>query len=109
MPSPSRMPRTWPSRPGARRLPYWFCRRERTRGVGSFDDLVDAGKHHRRDFETEVSGSLQVDSQFELGRLHDWKIGRLLPLQNAAKFIRIGTIAQQLPSHDCDAITGDRG
>src|SRR5262249_26052753 len=84
MPSPSPMPRTWPSRPGARRLPYRFCRRERTRAVGSFDDLVDAGEHHRRDFETEASGSLQVDSQFELGRLHDWKIGRLLPLQNAA-------------------------
>ena len=52
MPSPSPMPRTWPSRPGARRLPYRFCRRERTRAVGSFDDLVDAGEHHRRDFET---------------------------------------------------------
>jgi hypothetical protein len=30
------------------------------------------------------SGSLQVDCQLELGRLHEWKIGRLLPLQNAA-------------------------
>src|SRR5262249_38656884 len=47
------------------------------RGVGwlSFDDLVGAGEDHRRDSESERSSRLEIDDQFELGRLLDRQIG----------------------------------
>ena len=54
MPSPSPMPRTWPSRPGARRLPYRFCRRERTRAVGSWPCENSGTRRARRNISKKL-------------------------------------------------------
>jgi len=48
-----------------------------------FDNLVRAGEDRGRDIETERLRSLQVDDQFDLVRSLNWKIGRLLTMQNS--------------------------
>ena len=50
----------------------------------SFDYLVGARKKRWRHSEAERLSSLEVDHEFEFGRLHDWQIGRLLASENAA-------------------------
>jgi hypothetical protein len=50
-----------------------------------FDHLVGAGEQRRRHFEAKRAGSRQIDDKFELGRLQDWQIGRLGPLEKAAR------------------------
>jgi hypothetical protein len=40
----------------------------------SFDDLVGAGEQRRRHLEAECPRRLQVDDEFELGRLLDWQV-----------------------------------
>ena len=49
-----------------------------------FDDLVGAREQHRRKVEAERLGSLEIDDEFELGRLQHRKVGRLVALENSA-------------------------
>jgi hypothetical protein len=41
-----------------------------------FDHLIGAGKQHRRHLQAERLGGLQVEDEFELGRLLDREVGR---------------------------------
>ena len=50
----------------------------------SFDHLVGAGEQRVWHGEAERLSGLEIDSNVELGRLHDWKIGGLLTLENPA-------------------------
>src|SRR5262249_6788510 len=50
----------------------------------SFDHLVGDSEQRRRDGQIEHRGSLIVDDQLELVRLHDRKVRRLGSLENAA-------------------------
>jgi hypothetical protein len=49
-----------------------------------FDHLVGAAKHRKRYGKAEGLGGFQIDDQLDLGGLLNWKIGRLLPLENPA-------------------------
>ena len=53
--------------------------------VHSLNHLVGAGKQRRRHIEAERFSCLQVDDEFELGRLKDRQIGGLLPFKDAAR------------------------
>ena len=52
-------------------------------GAFSFDHLV-TGASSRMEFEAERLGSLEIEHELELCRLHDRKVGRLLALENPA-------------------------
>src|SRR6266446_391851 len=52
--------------------------------VASFDHLVGNGEHARWNGETKHLCGFEVDHKLEFGGLHDWKIGRLFALENAA-------------------------
>ena len=47
----------------------------------SFDHLV-CDQLHEVESEGQRLGGLEVDDELELGRLHNWQVGRLLALQN---------------------------
>src|SRR5262245_5021476 len=49
----------------------------------SFDHLVGAGEHDRRDFQAKRLRGLEVDYQLELGWILHREIGRLLALEDA--------------------------
>src|SRR6516225_2074828 len=49
-----------------------------------FDHLVGEREKVRRDCEAERLRGLEIDDQLELRWLHDWKIGRLFALEDAA-------------------------
>src|SRR5260370_27905255 len=48
------------------------------------DDRVGAGEQHWRKFKAERLRRSEIDDEIELGRLHDWQVGGLLGLKNAA-------------------------
>jgi hypothetical protein len=53
------------------------CSGAESRLAISFDHLIGAGEQRRRDDEAKRLGSLKVDDQLELGRLHDGQVDRL--------------------------------
>src|SRR5262249_26979895 len=59
----------------------------------SLDHLVGAGEQHRRHVDAEQLRRLLVEDEFELGRLHDWQIGRFCPLEDSADIDADLTIA----------------
>ena len=71
--------------------------------VASFDHLVGEGKQLRWDVEAECLCGFEIDDQFKPSRLHHWKIGGLLTLENPADIDaylaipigKIGAIAHQ--------------
>jgi hypothetical protein len=50
----------------------------------SVDDLVGACEQRRWYIDAERPRGLQIDDEFELGRLHDRQIGRIGALENFA-------------------------
>src|SRR5262245_15383706 len=74
----------------------------------SLDHRVGAGENYRRNDQSDRRGSPEVDNQFELGRLLDWKVGRFRPLEDLVDVSRnvspclpnIGAVRHQI-TIDC--------
>src|SRR6516225_735321 len=74
-----------------------------------FDRLIGGHLNGHGHVEAKRLCGLEVDHQFEFGRLHDWNVGRLLVLENpsgadARLVISItlaGTVAHQTTGNDC--------
>src|SRR5262249_20873130 len=52
------------------------------------DYLVDAGEQQWGNSQPERLSRLEIDYQFKFGRLLDWQIARLSPLENLIHVIR---------------------
>src|SRR6476660_9883852 len=73
-----------------------------------FDHLGGEGKQLRWDVEAERLCGFEIDDQFEPSRLHHWKIGGLLALDNpthidaylAIPIGKIGSVAHQATGRD---------
>ena len=63
----------------------------------SFDHLVGAGEHGRRDVEAERPGRHQIDHQFEFGWLHHRQVRRFLALEDAPGIDADLTISVRIP------------
>jgi len=50
-----------------------------------FDHLVGAGEQRRRHFDADGFRRLQIDDEFKLGRLKNWKVGGLGAFEDAAR------------------------
>src|SRR5262245_25534263 len=61
----------------------------------SFDHLVGAGEHGRRQVEPKRLRGFEVDHQVELGRRLHWQVGRLLALEDAIDIAGSGPVAIQ--------------
>src|SRR6516162_3063967 len=69
----------------------------------SLDHLVGAGEQGRWNFDADSFGGLQIDDEFEFGRLYYRQVCRLLVLENATRIDpdladhvrRIGSVAHQ--------------
>jgi hypothetical protein len=71
----------------------------------SFDHLVGALLQKQWHVQPKRLGGLEVDDQFELGRDLDWKVGRLLALEDA---IDIGRQARDEVSQHEKIVSMDR-
>src|SRR5215831_3668327 len=60
----------------------WHSDAARGPSTPSFDHLLSAGDQHRRHSQAEPPGSLEVDEEVKPGRLLDWQVGGLGPLEN---------------------------
>src|SRR6266576_458033 len=54
----------------------------------SFNDLIGAGEHRWRNFDTKRLGGLEVDDKLELGRILHRQIGGLLAPKDAIDVAR---------------------
>src|SRR6516162_7634546 len=81
-----------------------------------FNDLVGAREQRRWHVESERPRGFQVDHHLELGRLHDWQIGRLLALEDSARVYsdlaiaisKAHTVTDQAAARDELALRVDR-
>ena len=81
------------------------------------DHLIRRGQQRFRDGEAESFGGLEIDDQFQLGRLLNWQISRFFAFENApgidANFVvRIAyaaAIAHQTAGQGVLTVWEDRG
>ena len=84
---------------------------------GLLDHLVGAGEEGLGHFEAESLGGFQIDHQLDLGGRLNWKIGRLLALQDAInvtcrvpdRIDPIRTVGHQATEGDGETIAVHRG
>jgi hypothetical protein len=82
-----------------------------------FNHLVGGSEQFVRHGKADYRGSGGVDDEFELGQLHDWKVGGFRTLQDAANInaglaVRLAQarpIAHQPAHFGVGSRTGDRG
>jgi hypothetical protein len=60
------------------------CREQVQQTTPLFDHLVGAREKRRRHDEAQHIGGLDIDNQFELGRLEDWQVDRLGAIEDTA-------------------------
>src|SRR5262249_57773675 len=60
------------------------CKKGRVRRLGLFDQLVCLGQQRWGYGEAQRLGGFEVYSEFKLGRLRNWQIGRFFALEDTA-------------------------